>query len=250
MPRRPQLRALASFSLLAAALLLPRLCAARPQEVVDRIIARIEDDIITLSEMKQLAAYQQLVEGRSETSDRLLSELIEQWVVNGEATAAQFPQPANSEVDREVARFESAVSGSQAIPGGTPPQAYLQKLATLELTPETVRRMVTQEIFLARYLDYKFRPSVQVDDAAIQNYYDRELKPALLAKNQPVPSLDDVREEIREILVQRGINDRASSWFEETKSRLNIEVEPSAGIGSEAPVGSGAGASSGAAVHE
>jgi len=244
MPRRAKLRVRTLASVCLVAFFSARACVAQPQQVVDRIVARIEDDIVTLSEMKDLAAYQKLVDGQAEPNDRLLSELIEQWVVNGEATAAQFPQPAGSEVDREVARIESAVSNSQVLPGQAAPQAYLQRLAALELTPAAVRRTVAREIFLARYLDYKFRPSVQVDDAAIQNYYDVELKPALLAKNQAAPALDNVREEIREVLTQRGINERASSWFEETKSRLNIEIEPSAGTsaGASAANGTGAGA--------
>ena len=57
--------------------------------------ARIEGDIILESQVRELAAFQQLVEGRAETDDQLLSELIEQWVVQTEATASHFPQPAH-----------------------------------------------------------------------------------------------------------------------------------------------------------
>ena len=67
-------------------------CACAAQQMVDRIVARIEDDIITQSEVRELAAYQQLIDGQAESDDRLLSELIEQWVVNNEATAAHFPR--------------------------------------------------------------------------------------------------------------------------------------------------------------
>jgi hypothetical protein len=30
--------------------------------------------------------------------------------------------------------------------------------------------------------------------------------------------------------VQQGITQRASSWFEDIKSRLNIEIEPASGV--------------------
>jgi hypothetical protein len=190
--------------------------APSPQQVVDRIVARIENDIITLSEVRELAAYQQLIDGRSEPNDRLLNELIEQWVVNNEATAAQFPPAAESEVNREVARIQGRFPT---------PQAYQERLAALGLTPQTVRRIVAQEIYLARYLDYKFRPAVQISDEEIARYYQEHLVPALLAKNQKAPPLSDVSEQIRELLIQQGVNKRADSWFDETKSRLNIEIE-------------------------
>ncbi len=66
-----------------------------PPQIVDRIVAHIEDDIVTQSEVRELSAYQELVDGHAEPDDRVLNELIEQWVVNNEATATQFPQPPN-----------------------------------------------------------------------------------------------------------------------------------------------------------
>jgi hypothetical protein len=65
-----------------------------------------------------------------------------------------------------------------------------------------------------------------VDDDAIAKYYEETLVPALKAKEQPVPSLDAVASQIREILEQKGINERAAMWLDETKSRLQIEIEP------------------------
>ena len=201
----------------AAAVFLGGVARLRHTQVVDRIVAHVEDDIITLSEVRELAAYQQLVDGHAEPDDRLLNELIEQWVVNNEATEAQFPQPAASEVNREVQRIESSFPTSQA---------YAKRLMEVGLTADAVRRIVTRQIYLARYLDYKFRPAVQVDDDAIAKYYNDQLAPELKVKGQTVPPLDAVSDEIREVLTQKGINDRAATWFDETKSRLQIEIEP------------------------
>src|SRR5437868_14361181 len=75
-------------------------------QIVDAIVVRIEDDIITLSELRELAAYQQLLDGRSQTNDELRSELIEQWVVDNEANTSRFPSPAQAEVDRETERVQ------------------------------------------------------------------------------------------------------------------------------------------------
>jgi hypothetical protein len=191
--------------------------AARAQKVIDRIVVRIEDDIILLSEVRELAAYQQLVDGRAEPYAKIVSELIEQWIVHNEATAARFPPPAESEIDRQVGQIVSRFPS---------PQAYNERLTELGITPQTVRRLVGQQIYLARYLDYKFRPAVQVDDAAIETYYKQQLTPQLEAKNQPVPPLANVSEQVREVLTEQGVDARAATWFDETKSRLKIVVEP------------------------
>jgi hypothetical protein len=195
----------------------PAPSAAQAPETVDRIVARIEGDIILLSEVRELAAYQQLLDGRAQPDDQLLRALIEQWVVRSEAQAAQFPPPAAAEVDAEAGRIQSRFAS---------PQAYRERLAALNLSPQSLRRMVEQQFYLARYLDYKFRPAVQVEEEDISKYYQDELAPALRAKGQMPPPLDELREQIREVLIQRGINERADTWFEETKSRLQIEIVP------------------------
>jgi parvulin-like peptidyl-prolyl isomerase len=206
---------------LLAATGLPGIAHALPRQrtsrVVDRVVARIEDDVILLSQVRELAAFQRLVDGRAESDDRLLSELIEQWVVQTEAAASHFPQPAQSEVDREQARL----AGQFATP-----EAYAAKLRELGLSATAVRRMLTRQIYLARYLDYKFRPSVQIEAGQIQTYYQKELLPELAKKNQPVPPETSVEAEIREVLIQREISNRTAKWLDDTKQRLKIEIRP------------------------
>jgi peptidyl-prolyl cis-trans isomerase SurA len=192
-----------------------RQAGAQSGRVIDRIVARIEGDIILLSQVRELAAFQQLVEGQAESDDRLLDELIEQWIVQTEATQSRFPQPAQSEVDRELGRL-GAKFGS--------PEAYAAKLRELGLSAEQVRELLARQIYVERYIDYKFRPSVQIKSEDIQNYYQKELLPELAKTNQPAPRLADVEGEIREVLTQRAITDLATKWLDDTKSRLKIEV--------------------------
>jgi len=189
------------------------------RRVVDRIVAHVEDDIVALSEVRELAAYQQLVEGRSEPDARLVNALVEQWIIHNEAQVAQFPMPAEADVDRELQGVQKRFAS---------PRDYARRLLALGLAPPALRRIVTQQIYLTRYLDYRFRPAVQVEDEAIAKYYQERLAPPLAAKQQTVPPLDTVTEQIREVLVQQAINERVAAWLEETKSRLRIEIEPAA----------------------
>jgi parvulin-like peptidyl-prolyl isomerase len=208
--------------LVLATTALPGVASAVPQQqgrVVDRIVARVEGDVILLSQVRELAAFQRLVDGRAESDDRLLSELVEQWIVQAEANTSHFPQPSGSEVDREMARLSGRF---------TTPEAYTAKLRELGLSATAVRRMLTQQIFLTRYLDYKFRPSVQIEPSQVHTYYQKELLPELAKKHQPVPPETAVEAQIRELLIQREITNRTAKWLDETKGRLRIEIMPPA----------------------
>ena len=218
-----------TFWICFAVVCLGAAAVARPlpqTQIVDGILVRIEDDIITLSELRELAAYQRLLDGHSQSNEELRSELIEQWVVNNEATTSRFPLPAQAEVDREIERVEHSFQDAAT---------YQQRLAVAGLTQNALRRIVTRQIYLARYLDYKFRSSIQVDDAAIETYYRGHLVPEMQAKGQPAPPLTDVSDQIRELLIEQGVNDRTAAWFEETKPRLRIELEPMDASSTAAP---------------
>jgi hypothetical protein len=184
--------------------------------VVDHIVARIEDDIILQSQVRELGSFQQLVEGHAEGDDKLLDELIEQWIVEAEATGSHFPQPAQSEVDREIARLAGQFADSQK---------YGARLNELGLSAADVRAMLSRQIYVERYLDYKFRSAVQVEPADVDAYYKNELLPELAKQNQPAPARTAVEEQIREVLVQRQISDLTVKWLDDTKSRLRIEIE-------------------------
>ncbi len=205
--------AIAPFLLLAALAARP---AVRAQQVIDRIVARIEDDIILLSEVRELGRYQQLVDGHSTSDDKLLGQLIDQWVVDREATAAHFVRPVGADVRDELDQLEKQMKSADA---------FRARLRELGLTEAAVRRFIERQLYLSRYLDYKFRPAAQVDSAAVERYYREELLPQLAARGQQASPLESVQDQIRELLTQREISARAARWLDESRSRLKIETQ-------------------------
>ena len=59
-------------------------------------------------------------------------------------------------------------------------------------------------------------------------YYKDEFLPQLAKRGGvlAVPPLEDVEDTIREVLVQRAISDRATTWLDETRKELRIDVAP------------------------
>src|SRR5271167_1089546 len=74
-------------------------------DTVDGIVARIEDDVITESELRELAGFQQLVDGSAKPRAELIQELSDQWIVRGEAKANGYPPPTPDDVDRAYAQL-------------------------------------------------------------------------------------------------------------------------------------------------
>ena len=149
---------------------------------IDGIAARIEDDVLTESEVRELGAFQQVVEGKAKSRDDKLVE--------------QFPSEAD----------------------------FKTRCAAAGLTNSALLRIFADQLFLSRFLDYRFRPAIQIDEKQVQAYYEDEFASLLRKRGQPVPPLDDVDEEIREVLIQRAIDDRASKWLDDVRGRLKIDI--------------------------
>jgi hypothetical protein len=184
-------------------------------QTIDGVAARIEDDIITESEVRELAAFQQLVDGKPKPRSEILRELAEQWIVRGEANTARFSRPSQTDVDHAYASLAQQFKT---------PEEFQARCAAAGLTEAGVRRMLEEQLYLSHFIDFRFRPAAQISDQDIEKYYREEFAPQLKARGQPVPAMDEVDDTIREVLIQRAISERATRWLDETRDRLKIDV--------------------------
>jgi hypothetical protein len=183
------------------------------QQVIDRIVARIENDVILLSDIRLLSSYQLLVDGKSESDAEILDRLIDQWIVRNEANLARTPQPSDADIDRSLERLVQGFSSRED---------YQARRRLAGLSEADVRRITAQELFLNSYLDARFRPSVQVDEKAIEDFYKNSLLPRAQARGTAPPTLEAAHDYIQEALVQIGINQQADRWLNESHTRLRV----------------------------
>ena len=187
---------------------------SRAQELIDRIAARVENDIILLSQVRALERYQMLVDGKSESDAQTLDRLIDQWIVRNEADTAQFPRPSDTEITRGVERVEKSF---------TSPEEYEQRREQTSLSAVDVRSLVAAQLYLSNYLDSRFRPSAQVSAKDIDDFYEKAVVPRARARGQAPPSLEAAHDYIQEALVQRSINEQADRWLSESRARVRVE---------------------------
>jgi hypothetical protein len=204
----------AAHSCIAGLLLMLVLPCARAQEVVDRIVAKVDTDIILLSDIRALEQYQLFVDGKAETQQEILDRLIDQWIVRTEAKAALFPQPSDAEVERSLQRLKRSFST---------PEEYEARKKQSGLTDDDINRMLRAQLYLSNYLDTRFRASIQINDKDIEAFYKSRIIPRAESRNQTPPTLDAARGFIQEALVQRAINEQSDRWLKESRARLRVE---------------------------
>ena len=184
------------------------------QEIVDRIAARVENDVILLSDIRLLSRYQKFLDGKSETDAQILDRLIDQWIVRTEADVSRFPHPSDAEIERGLERLRKSFPSAEQ---------YEARRNESGLSEAEVRGIAASQLYLSNYLDSRFRPSVQVVPTEIGDFYQNALVPRAKARGEEPPSLDAARDAIQEALVQRGINEQAEKWLKESRARVHVE---------------------------
>jgi hypothetical protein len=201
--------------LLLTLLLLASAAGARAaQEIVDRIVVRIENDVILLSDVDALKSYQLFVDGKSESDDGILDRLIDQWIVRTEAEVSRFPRPAEPEIQQSLERLRKSFTSAKE---------YETRKKQNGLDDAELREMASLQLYLSNYLDSRFRPAVRVEPQAIEDFYHNAVVPRATARGEEPPSLDAARDFIQEALVEQGITEQANRWLKESRARLHIE---------------------------
>jgi hypothetical protein len=193
--------------------------------IIDRIAVTLDNQVITESELAQeirLTAFLNAAppEFSSETRKRAADRLIEQKLIRREVQLGRYQGPGKDEVETMLKQIQTERFRS--------PADYRQALEKCDLTDEDLKAHLRWQLTLLRFIDARFRPGVQVTDDEIRAYYESEL--AKLEKADPgtKPKLEDLRDQIRDTLINQRVDQQLDEWLAAARRRTRIQFHPEA----------------------
>jgi peptidyl-prolyl cis-trans isomerase SurA len=167
----------ASRLLILAIVCLGQLCLASPgaAEVVDRIVAQVNDEIITMSELEAMTKSIEVASGLKPTPKedqalrrQMLESLIDQKLAKAEAKKRGI-NVSDKEVDQALADFKKRNN----IPND---EALNQALSQAGLTMKELRQRLSDQIQQERIVAVMVQSKVTIPEAEIRRYYDESAK--------------------------------------------------------------------------
>lgn len=186
-------------------------------ELQDRILAVVDEDPILSSDVDR-AITLGLVERREgesvrELRRRVLDSLIEQSVRLQEVSRFGIEQVPVEAIEAQV----EAVRGRFASD-----EEFLARLDEVGLDLEALRQLVARQLAVLVYFEEFLGPRIFVDLEEIRAYYEETFVPAMRAEGTVPPPIAEVREEIREILKQRKLNEAIERRTEELRREADV----------------------------
>jgi hypothetical protein len=213
--------AILACSMVLFAIALP----SRAGDVLDRIVATVNNHIILQSEWQDAVRYEAFVSGRAldqvSSADRkaALDHLIDQELLREQMRSSGFPHASGEEVQKTIQEIRKRYATAESEAGW---QTELQRYG---LTESELKKRVTLQVDLMGLVDSRLRPNVIIDSKSIESYYNQELLPQLRRSGAEQVPLAEVTPKIKELLTQQKMNQMLVAWLQDLRSGSRIRTE-------------------------
>jgi peptidyl-prolyl cis-trans isomerase SurA len=186
---------------------------------VDRIAAIIDRQVVTVSEIGQLATIRLIPRqaGQSEDNYRreILDVLIAQALRYRDVERFGAPDVTKDSIEARLLDIQKRFAS---------PAEFEAAVARAELTLDEVRALVKRQLQVEAYIQERFAPMIGVSNDEIETYYRGTWSQQRRQRGLPIPPLNEVNEEIRTLLRAGRLQTEINKWTAQLRARTNVDV--------------------------
>jgi peptidyl-prolyl cis-trans isomerase SurA len=194
-------------------------------EIVDRMVANVNGHVLLQSDWEQEVAFEAFVDARSPESFTVqerkaaLDRLIDQELLREEVRPSEQTPP--NQIAERVAEIR------KLYPQASTDEGWRAALQHCGLMQDDLQKRIGQSIQLMRLVEARLRPSIQIDQKAVESYYRDELLPELKKTGSREVALPEVFGHIRDLLAEQRLNQLIHGWLASLRSASRIETSAS-----------------------
>ena len=219
---------LAKHCALAMTLSVALVLSAMGGQVVDRVVTNVNGHVVLQSDWEQEVAFEAFSNARDPDSltsaerNAALDRLIDRELLREQVRPSQ-PAPAE-QVAARVAEVR------KLYPDCSTDDGWRAKLQRYGLTQSSLEKRLSDQIQLMKLVEDRLRPSIQIDQQAVESYYHDQLLPEMKRAGSRATPLTEVFGRIKELLAEKKMNELLSGWLASLRSGSHILTpESSAG---------------------
>ncbi len=196
-------------------LLIAALCLASTAhaELIDRIVASVNTDVITKSELDQAVGFNLAFGGKND--DKLRTEtlegLINRHLLMLEASRLKFVEVSDQDIDAEIEKLRNRLGSEEAL------NAFLARLG---MNREQLGRMLGERLLVERFIEKKLGLYIRVSRDEAQEFFNRH------SADFGGRRFPEVQKQIMAILTSRKLDQQVEQYLTDLKSKADIRINP------------------------
>ena len=199
-------------------LLLPGAVLAGP--IVDRVVANVNGHVVLQSDWEEEVSFEAFEDGKDPITftdaerKAALDRLIDQELLREQVRPSQAA-PAEQVAERmaEVRKLQ---------PNCATEEGWHAALRRYGLTQRSLETRLSDQIQLMRLVEDRLRPSIHIDQQAVESYYHDQLVPELQKAGAQAKPLTEMYGRIKTLLAERKLNELLNGWLASLRSEGHI----------------------------
>lgn len=188
-------------------------------EIIDRIAAVVEGQVLTTGAVERLASTNLFPSRDGETAEayrrRVLDVAIDFVLQRRDAERFGLKDVRPEDVD---ARIDGLARDGESH------EQLIERVGRVGMTEQALKDIIQQRLQIEAYIDERFAPLIFVSLEEIESYYLGTWSQRRRDEGEPVPSLADVREQLRESLREERLAVEVRRWTEQLRNRANVDI--------------------------
>jgi hypothetical protein len=191
---------------------------------LDRVVASVGQTAITQSDIEQEYRFERFMEGLDPVGSPgaparrvIVRRLISRTLLMEDLKDSGVTLKPSAESTRRALAEIRKRFGS--------PARYQSALGALGMSEEQVLKRLEAYQQTLEYIDRRFQPVTPPSPAEVHAYYESSFVPEYRRLHQkPPPPLVQVEAPIREILLQKKLDQRLNEWLKEMRSTKRVRI--------------------------
>ncbi|SRR5579883_2311253 len=212
------------FGWLLAGLFFLMASSAFGGEILDRIVATVNGQIILQSDWDDALRYEAFMGMRSlqdltpAERKEALDRLIDRELLREQMKSSDAPRASEADVAKRITEIRKQYPGAESDDG------WQKVLDEHQVTEAELKARVAMILEINSLVDARLRPSVNIDSASIERYYNQELLPQLQQQGSGTVPLAEVTPKIKELLTQEKVSELLVAWLQNLRAGSDIRT--------------------------
>ncbi|MGI8771634.1 MAG: hypothetical protein ACR2JE_09365 [Acidobacteriaceae bacterium] len=199
-----------------------------PAELLDRVVAVINGDVILESDVRaeqRFAVFEPYsVPGGRFTPLEAMQHLVSRTLILQQMKNQQIaPPPEDEAVQKELADLRRHIPNCVQYACETD-AGWRRFLAAQGFTESEIDARWKQRMQILKFIELRFRSGIRISNTEIADYYNKTLVPAFERRKATPPPLAKVSSRIDEVLLQQRVTALLNDWLKSLRDAGSVAI--------------------------